>query len=360
MNTALVMPWWVSWSEPTGCESEWIAPRPFWNAVAPIAAAAIMFARASMSPPFFTARGEIVLDQPHAFDRDAVGERMVARRAIGFETMRKRIHACAAVILGGMPTVSSGSQIAIFGSMAGWKMIFLVWVASSVMTPARPTSEPVPGSGGHRDDRRDAVGIRARPPVADVLEVPDRPGLPGHERDQLADIERRAAAERDDAVMAVPALSRDPARCWPRPGWPAWTLSKISIREARRSDMRGAAFALSTASAERPGSVTKQRTLDAGRLAGIGEFADPGPDRSGPRSGSSNSRIDACFASAAKIAGFADLDGTAAQRVMKKAASPTAKANGTKPQRPRPSIAMATNTQPNAIADLISASALLA
>ena len=36
---------------------------------------------------------------------------------------------------------------------------------------------------------------------------------------------------------------------------------------------------------------------------------------------------------------------------MKKAASPTAKANGTKPQRPRPSIAMATNTQPNAIAD---------
>ena len=50
----------------------------------------------------------------------------------------------AAVMCGGRPTVSSGSSITIAGSIFGWKMIFFTWVASSVMTEARPTSEPVP------------------------------------------------------------------------------------------------------------------------------------------------------------------------------------------------------------------------
>ena len=53
-----------------------------------------------------------------------------------------------AVIAGGMPTVSSGSQMVIFGIISGWKITFLVCVASSVMTPARPTSEPVPAVVG--------------------------------------------------------------------------------------------------------------------------------------------------------------------------------------------------------------------
>ncbi len=47
-----------------------------------------------------------------------------------------------------MPTVSSGSQIVTFGSISGWKMIFLVWVFSLVTTAARPTSEPVPAVVG--------------------------------------------------------------------------------------------------------------------------------------------------------------------------------------------------------------------
>jgi hypothetical protein len=48
----------------------------------------------------------------------------------------------------GMPTVSSGSQIVTFGIMSGWKITFLVCVASCVITPARPTSEPVPAVVG--------------------------------------------------------------------------------------------------------------------------------------------------------------------------------------------------------------------
>src|SRR6266403_2720265 len=49
---------------------------------------------------------------------------------------------------GGRPTPSSGSKIANFGIIAGWKIIFLPWVASLVMPPARPTSDPVPAVVG--------------------------------------------------------------------------------------------------------------------------------------------------------------------------------------------------------------------
>ena len=53
-----------------------------------------------------------------------------------------------AVMKGGMPTVVPGSAITIAGSSFGWKITFLVCVASLVMTPARPTSEPVPAVVG--------------------------------------------------------------------------------------------------------------------------------------------------------------------------------------------------------------------
>ena len=48
----------------------------------------------------------------------------------------------------GIPTVSSGSQITTAGSIFGWKMIFFSWVSELVMTPARPTSDPVPAVVG--------------------------------------------------------------------------------------------------------------------------------------------------------------------------------------------------------------------
>jgi hypothetical protein len=57
------------------------------------------------------------------------------------------------------------------------------------------------GRGRHRDDRRDGLGIGAGPPVADILEIPHGAGLAGLEGDQLAEVQRRAAAERDHAVM---------------------------------------------------------------------------------------------------------------------------------------------------------------
>ena len=93
-----------------------------------------------------------------------------------------------AVIFAGRPSVSSGSAMTTFGSISGWKMIFLVWSAGSVRTRGAADLRAGAGGGRHGDDRRDAVGVGARPPVLAVLEVEDRPRLAGHEGDELADI----------------------------------------------------------------------------------------------------------------------------------------------------------------------------
>ena len=60
--------------------------------------------------------------------------------------------------------------------------------------------------GRDRDDGRDARGVGAGPPVPDVFEVPHRSGLTDHERDDLADVERRTAPEGDHAVMSASAI----------------------------------------------------------------------------------------------------------------------------------------------------------
>ena len=102
-----------------------------------------------------------------------------------------------------MPTVSSGSQITTFGIIFGWKMIFLVWVFSSVSTPARPTSEPVPAVVG-------TATIGAMPSAsARVHQSPmsskSQTGRvwPAMKATSFASVEAAAAAEGDDAVMAA-------------------------------------------------------------------------------------------------------------------------------------------------------------
>ena len=66
-----------------------------------------------------------------------------------------------------------------------------------------------PGRGWDGDDRGDAGGVGARPPVSDVLEVPQRPGLSDHERDDLTDVERGPAAEGHHPVMTASAIGGD-------------------------------------------------------------------------------------------------------------------------------------------------------
>ena len=57
------------------------------------------------------------------------------------------------------------------------------------------------GGSGHGDDRGDAPGVGAGPPVADVFIVPDRARLAAHEGDQLAHVQAAAAAEGDHPVV---------------------------------------------------------------------------------------------------------------------------------------------------------------
>ena len=66
---------------------------------------------------------------------------------------------------------------------------------------------PGPGGGQHRDDRGDPVRVGAGPPVINILKIPYRAGLPGHEGDDLRQIQRGTAAEGDHAVMAAVAVS---------------------------------------------------------------------------------------------------------------------------------------------------------
>ena len=59
------------------------------------------------------------------------------------------------------------------------------------------------GGGWYRDDRRNACCVSAGPPVADILEIPDRPLLARHEGDGFSEVEAGTAAKGDDAVMSA-------------------------------------------------------------------------------------------------------------------------------------------------------------
>ena len=138
------------------------------------------------------------------------------------------------------------------------------------------------GRRRHGDDRRDRVGIGARPPVADILEVPDRARLAGLEGDQLAEIERRAAAEGDDAVMlallehgdAGGEVGIDRVRPSPRKTRHAGILASSRIFSVEAT----------TGSLARPGSVTKSgRLMPAAASASGSSLMRPGAEADGGR-----------------------------------------------------------------------------
>ena len=141
-----------------------------------------------------------------------------------------------------------GSRITCAGSIFGWKITFLVWVARLVITPARPTRTRCRRWSAPRRSG-DAGRIGARPPVADIPEIPHRSGLALHEGHDLAAIERRAAAERDDAVMAARAAPASPSAtlasvglpCTPEKTGPAGPWPDISDgpRRDRQRDQFG-------------------------------------------------------------------------------------------------------------------------
>ena len=90
----------------------------------------------------------------------------------------------------------------------GLKMTVLRPVAASVTTPERPTSLPVPAVVG-MVTMGGTFGPMKRSPPRRVVVVDERPVVGDLERDELARVERRAAADRDDAAARVRLVGGD-------------------------------------------------------------------------------------------------------------------------------------------------------
>ena len=131
-----------------GWESAWIAPNPFWKAVAPISAALSIFVLASIFSPFSYASKRLSFTNfiPIKAIPSAIGwypgEQYASRQ------WAKASIPVPAVNFWGSLKLKVGSQITLFGSISGWKITFLILLMLSVKTPALPTSEPVPAVVG--------------------------------------------------------------------------------------------------------------------------------------------------------------------------------------------------------------------
>ena len=214
---------------------------------------------------------QIFLDQAHAFDRDAFRHRMIARRAIGFEAMRESVHASACGQIGrqadGQFRIANRDR----RHHPGVKD-HLLGMRSRMGDDARAADFGAGSRGGRdRDDRRDARGVGARPPVPDVLEVPHRPGLSDHERDDLTDVERGPAAEGDDPVMSAGAIGGDA-------GFDI-AVHRVGLHVAEDGGGSPGAFQIGQHLRQHrhvadAGIGDEQRLGDAGALEGVGQFGN--------------------------------------------------------------------------------------
>ena len=181
------------------------------------------------------------------------------------------------VTFAGRPTVSSGSQITICGIIFGWKITFLVWVVSSVITPARPTSEPVPAVVG----------------TAMIGAMPE-----GSARVHQSPISSKSHIGRLCPAMKATTLPQSSAEPPPKAMTPSLPLSRRTFSPSSTFAATGLAWtrsnsvtlspsAASCAMAsliigrpERPESVTSSgRSMPAARQACASSAMRPGPKR---------------------------------------------------------------------------------
>jgi hypothetical protein len=135
----------------------------------------------------------------------------------------------------GIPTVSAGSQIVTAGISAGWKMIFFLWVALLVSTPARPTSDPVPAVvGTAMIGAIFAASARVyQSSISSRSQTLRSAADARHQRDHLAQVQRRAAAKADHAVMLARQVDGDPV------GHVLLVRVRVHVREHRAAKAGG-------------------------------------------------------------------------------------------------------------------------
>ena len=156
----------------------------------------------------------------------------------------------AAVSIGGRPSVSSGSQMAVLGTRCQeWKPSLR---PSSTMTMApRATSLPVPAVVGHGDQRRDALGD-ARAAALDRGVGRERPVVGGGDGDALG-------------------AGRCSSRRRPRPGRRSRAAGRSRRRRGRRPRSDWTASASNTACGRPPSAATARSQHAGGAHAGIGD-----------------------------------------------------------------------------------------
>ena len=147
-STPLERPWCAPATVEHGWASEWMTPRPFWQAVAPMGAAMAMAVRAARSEPLrWAARSPSATRRiPPSAIESAIGCQPRASRAS--TQWVSASSPVAAVSQAGMSRCSSGSMIATLGIRNGLKTATLTLRSVSTTTVDRPTSEPVPAVVG--------------------------------------------------------------------------------------------------------------------------------------------------------------------------------------------------------------------
>ena len=201
-HSALARPWCRPCSLESGCASEWHAPRPFWNATAPIIAAFIMPPRASRIVAVRDRALEVLRDELDARERDRVGHRVIALATVRLDAVRERVEAGrggdAAPAWNASARDRGSPRLA---SRCGEKITVLRRCRAGVTTPERPTSLPVPAVVGMVmiGGRSAGCGARRR---SRRRSCDERLGRGRASSDELADVQRRAAADGDHAVGA--------------------------------------------------------------------------------------------------------------------------------------------------------------
>ena len=217
-------------------------------------------------------RRQPVLDQAHALDGDALGHRVEAGGAVGLQAMGERVHAGG----GGDVRRQADGQLGI-GDHDGGQHLRVEddHLGRGILVEEdRGAADLGAGAGGgrHRDDRRDGARVGEGPVVADVLEIPDRPPLAGHQGDALSGIQAAAAAEGDHPVVAALAEHLDAV------GDVLAHRVRLDIAEHLHLEPRlpaGGDGVGDHRQRRHPGIGHQQRPPHAGTTARLGQLADP-------------------------------------------------------------------------------------
>ncbi len=203
--TAFVRPWWVLNHEPTGVGDGVHAAQAFLEGRGSHGSGGQHVGARFDVPAVRVGPRQVAMDEPHALQGNAIRQRMKSRRAVGFETMHEGVDARGGGDSGRQPH----GQFRVGNDHPRHHLrmendfllmrLFIEDDAGAADLRARARG------GRHRDHGGDAGGVRAGPPVADVLEIPQRASLARHEGHDLAGVQGRSAAEGHHAIVAAAA-----------------------------------------------------------------------------------------------------------------------------------------------------------